>query len=87
MPSHDEMLWSITTLTRRIAMRVLMTGGYGFIGAWIAKSLLADGHEVLSFDLKRDPRRLTLIMSDEESEKVKIRRGQCHRSRGTPPSD
>jgi nucleoside-diphosphate-sugar epimerase len=51
-------------------MRVLITGGYGFIGAWIAKSLLARGDAVFVYDLKEDPRRLKLVMGDEEIRNV-----------------
>lgn len=47
-------------------MRFLITGGYGFIGAWIAKSLLAANRGVYLFDLRDDPRRLRLILSDDE---------------------
>ncbi|OWK39185.1 NAD-dependent epimerase/dehydratase family protein [Fimbriiglobus ruber] len=51
-------------------MRVLITGGYGFIGAWIAKTLLADNVEVFSYDLKEDPRRFRLILSEEQTRRV-----------------
>ncbi len=51
-------------------MRVLITGGYGFIGAWIIKNLLARGDSVWVYDLKEDPRRLRPIMSDAEVAKV-----------------
>jgi nucleoside-diphosphate-sugar epimerase len=51
-------------------MRVLITGGYGFIGAWIAKNLLAKGDEVFVYDLKEDPRRLRLILPDEQVKRV-----------------
>jgi len=56
-------------------VRFLITGGYGFIGAWIAKNLLADGAEVFSYDLKEDPRRLQLILPDEQVEKVRFVQG------------
>ncbi len=51
-------------------MRVLITGGYGFIGAWIAKNLLASGDQVFVFDLKEDPRRLRLILPEEKVKQV-----------------
>jgi nucleoside-diphosphate-sugar epimerase len=56
-------------------MRVLITGGYGFIGAWIARNLLAKGAEVVVFDLKEDPRRLRLILPESEVKKVRYRAG------------
>ncbi len=56
-------------------MRVLITGGYGFIGAWIARNLLAKGAEVVVFDLKEDPRRLRLILPESEVKKVRFRAG------------
>jgi nucleoside-diphosphate-sugar epimerase len=51
-------------------MRVLITGGYGFIGAWIARDLLARGDQVFVYDLKEDPRRLRLILPEAEVKKV-----------------
>lgn len=51
-------------------MRVLLTGGYGFIGAWIIRNLLARGDEVWVYDLKEDPRRLRLILPESEVKKA-----------------
>src|SRR5947208_15985941 len=56
-------------------MRVLLTGGYGCIGAWIAKQLLDRGDSVFVYDLKEDPRRLRLVMSDEQVSKVQFLQG------------
>ncbi len=56
-------------------MRVLITGGYGFIGAWIAKNLLATGDEVFSYDLREDHRRLKLILTNEQIREVKFVEG------------
>jgi nucleoside-diphosphate-sugar epimerase len=56
-------------------MRVLITGGYGFIGAWIAKNLLASGDEVFCYDLREDPRRLRLILPDEQIRRVHFVQG------------
>src|SRR5438128_1767572 len=47
-------------------MRVLITGGYGFIGAWIIRNLLARGDQAWVYDLKEDPRRLRLILPEEK---------------------
>jgi nucleoside-diphosphate-sugar epimerase len=51
-------------------MRVLITGGYGFIGAWIARNLLARGDSVWVYDLREDPRRLRLILPEEQVRRV-----------------
>lgn len=56
-------------------MRVLITGGYGFIGAWIIRNLLAQGDEVWVYDLKEDPRRLLVIMPETEARKVQFVQG------------
>ncbi|WP_321961381.1 NAD(P)-dependent oxidoreductase [Paraburkholderia sp. J7] len=37
-------------------MRVLITGGSGFLGAWIMKRLLARGMQCVAFDLRTNPR-------------------------------
>jgi nucleoside-diphosphate-sugar epimerase len=47
-------------------MRVLLTGGYGCIGSWIVRELLRRGDEVCIYDLKQDPRRMRLLMSEEQ---------------------
>ncbi len=46
-------------------MRVLLTGGYGCIGAWITRQLLDRGGRVWIYDLKEDPRRLRLILDED----------------------
>jgi nucleoside-diphosphate-sugar epimerase len=46
-------------------VRVLLTGGYGCIGAWITHNLLQRGDQVWIYDLKEDPRRLRLILDEE----------------------
>jgi UDP-glucose 4-epimerase len=37
---------------------VLLTGGTGFIGAYVAADLVEHGHDVVAFDLSTDPERL-----------------------------
>ncbi len=51
-------------------MRVLLTGGYGCIGAWITRQLLGRGDSVWIYDLREDPRRLHLILPPDQVAKV-----------------
>jgi nucleoside-diphosphate-sugar epimerase len=53
-------------------MRVLLTGGYGCIGAWIVRRLLARGDEAWVYDLKEDPRRLRLLLTEEQVRRVRF---------------
>jgi nucleoside-diphosphate-sugar epimerase len=53
-------------------MRVLLTGGYGCIGSWIARNLLQRGDQVWIYDLKEDPRRLRLILDEERVGQVRF---------------
>jgi UDP-glucose 4-epimerase len=56
---------------------VLVTGGTGFIGSYVAKSLVEHGHDVVAYDLSTDPRILeNLGIADE----VAIRRGDVSES-------
>ena len=48
-------------------MRVLMTGGYGCIGSWVAKQLVEEGQEVWIYDLKEDTHRLDLLLDAERA--------------------
>jgi nucleoside-diphosphate-sugar epimerase len=56
-------------------VRVLLTGGYGCIGAWIARHLLRRGDRVWVYDLREDPRRLHLILSEEQVRQVSFVQG------------
>jgi nucleoside-diphosphate-sugar epimerase len=51
-------------------MRVLLTGGYGFFGAWIVRNLIERRDEVFIYDLKEDPYRLRLIMPEAQVRRV-----------------
>jgi nucleoside-diphosphate-sugar epimerase len=53
----------------------LVTGAHGFIGAWVVKRLLALEAEVVLFDRSPDPRRLRLIMNDDEIARAKLVEG------------
>jgi nucleoside-diphosphate-sugar epimerase len=56
-------------------MRVLLTGGYGCIGSWIARNLLERGDEVWIYDLKEDLKRLRLILSEEKVKQTRFVQG------------
>jgi nucleoside-diphosphate-sugar epimerase len=56
-------------------MRVLLTGGYGCIGSWIARQLLARGDEAFIYDLKEDTRRMRQIMTEEQVRRVRFIQG------------
>ena len=56
-------------------MRVLLTGGYGCIGSWIARNLLERGDDVWIYDLKEDPKRLRLILPDEQVKRIRFVQG------------
>ncbi|MFD2372341.1 NAD-dependent epimerase/dehydratase family protein [Haloarchaeobius iranensis] len=51
---------------------VLVTGGTGFIGSYVAKDLVDHGHDVVAYDLSTDPRILEKL---DIAEDVEIRRG------------
>src|SRR5690606_32711359 len=51
------------------SMKALITGGAGFLGAWIAKRLLAGGHEVRIFDRSAD-RRLVMGIVGADASKI-----------------
>jgi nucleoside-diphosphate-sugar epimerase len=56
-------------------MRVLLTGGYGCIGAWIVRNLLERGDQAWIYDLKEDPRRLRLLLPEEKVRQVAFVQG------------
>ena len=56
-------------------MRVLMTGGYGCIGAWIAKQLCESGAHVWIYDLKEDTHRLDLVLDPAQKESIHFIQG------------
>ncbi|HEU5112861.1 MAG TPA: NAD-dependent epimerase/dehydratase family protein, partial [Acidimicrobiia bacterium] len=45
---------------------VLVTGGRGFIGAWVVKTLLADGRDVVALDRDPDRTRLAQVLEEDD---------------------
>jgi nucleoside-diphosphate-sugar epimerase len=56
-------------------MTTLITGGFGCIGSWVTRSLLAEGERPVVFDLGDDPWRLRMIAGDDVTERVTLVRG------------
>jgi UDP-glucuronate 4-epimerase len=57
-----------------VAERVLVTGVLGCLGAWVAHAALADGAEVIGYDLGTNDSRLRLVLGDD-AERVTLVRG------------
>src|ERR687892_2569338 len=57
-------------------MTTLVTGGFGCIGSWVARALLAEGERPVVFDLGDDPWRLRMIVGDDVAERVTLVRGE-----------
>lgn len=47
-----------------------MTGGYGCIGAWVAKQLIEAGQEVWIYDLREDTHRIDLLLNEQQKANV-----------------
>jgi nucleoside-diphosphate-sugar epimerase len=47
-----------------------MTGGYGCIGSWVARELVAHGEEVWIYDLREDTHRLDMLLDADERSRV-----------------
>lgn len=50
--------------------RFLVTGAMGCLGAWVLYHLVESGREAVSFDLSEDRRRLDLLLTAEEQERI-----------------
>ena len=55
--------------------RFLVTGALGCIGAWVVRNLIREDVPTAIFDLASDPRRLRLIMTDDELARVQMLAG------------
>ena len=53
-----------------MADNFLITGALGCIGAWTVRNLLREGADVTVFDLDSEPRRLRLVLTDDEITRV-----------------
>jgi nucleoside-diphosphate-sugar epimerase len=56
-------------------VRVLLTGGYGCIGSWIVRNLLARNDQVYIYDLKEDPHRLRPVLDAGQLARVHFVQG------------
>jgi nucleoside-diphosphate-sugar epimerase len=58
-----------------LEVRVLLTGGYGCIGTWVAKQLCEAGEKVWIFDLKEDTHRLDQVLDGEQKAAITFVQG------------
>lgn len=56
-------------------MTTLISGGCGFVGAYVAKRLAADGEDVIAFDNNPSPAILDLVLTPSERRRVEIVQG------------
>jgi nucleoside-diphosphate-sugar epimerase len=56
-------------------VRVLMTGGYGCIGSWVAKELVEQGEEVWVYDLHEDTHRIDMLIDAGHRARIHFVRG------------
>lgn len=52
-----------------------MTGAAGCIGAWTVRDLVREGTHVVVYDLDNEPRRLRLLLSDDELNRLRFIKG------------
>ena len=55
--------------------RFLVTGALGFVGAWTLRCLVRTGTPVVGFDLAGEPKRLRLLLTPEELDRVTLLTG------------
>jgi UDP-glucuronate 4-epimerase len=56
-----------------VSERVLVTGVLGCLGAWVARAVLADGDEVVGFDLGESRARLELVLGEDAGRVAHVR--------------
>jgi nucleoside-diphosphate-sugar epimerase len=56
-------------------MTTLITGGFGCIGSWVVRGLLAEGERPVVLDVGSDPWRLRMIAGADAAERVTLVRG------------
>ena len=61
--------------SENFACAVLMTGGYGCIGSWVAKELVEQGEEVWIYDLQEDTHRIDMLLDAGLRSRIHFVRG------------
>jgi nucleoside-diphosphate-sugar epimerase len=57
------------------SVSTLVTGGFGCIGSWVVRALLAEGEQPVIFDLGDDPWRMRMIAGPDVASRITIVRG------------
>jgi nucleoside-diphosphate-sugar epimerase len=60
---------------RRDYVRLLLTGGFGCIGSWVAKQLVDSGNDVWIFDLREDTHRLDVVVDPQLRSRIHFVQG------------
>ena len=58
--------------------RFLVTGGQGFIGAWIVKTLLEMNYDVIAYDVYDQPTRMSVLLNPESLKHVEFVHGDIN---------
>jgi nucleoside-diphosphate-sugar epimerase len=56
-----------------VSERVLVTGVLGCLGAWVARAVLADGDDIVGYDLGENTARLDLVLGDDAARVTLVR--------------
>ena len=66
-------------------MKLLVTGGAGFIGSAVVRQAIADGHQVVNLDALTYAANLANLASVAGANRLRLRAGRHPRPRGARP--
>ena len=75
----------VAVRVRSEGMKLLVTGGAGFIGSAVVRQAIADGHEVVNLDALTYAANLANLDSVADEQPLRLRAGRHPRPRGARP--